>query len=57
MGNALGCPNPLIPLFLSGQCTLQSKNGLHIGWKPQYSAEHILEAADAEVKLILRNRG
>ena len=53
MGNALGCPSPPVPLFLGGQCTLQPKNGLPIGWKPQYSAEHILEAADAEVELIL----
>jgi len=55
MGNALGCPSPLVPLFLGGQCTLQSNNGRHIGWKPQYAPEHILEAADAEVELILRN--
>lgn len=55
MGNALGCPPPLVSLFLGGQCTLESKHGLQIGWKPQFSPEHILEAADAEVELILRN--
>ncbi|KAJ6070383.1 hypothetical protein N7467_011702 [Penicillium canescens] len=55
MGHALGCPKALVPLFLGGQCTLESKHGRHIGWKPQFSPEHILEAADAEVELILRN--
>lgn len=55
MGNALGCPQPLVSLFLGGQCTLESKRGLQIGWKPQFPPEHILEAADAEVELILRN--
>ncbi|KAJ5747013.1 uncharacterized protein N7511_008709 [Penicillium nucicola] len=55
MGNALGCPSPLVSLFLGGQCTLQSKNGLHIGWKPQFPSQHILDAADAEVDIILRN--
>ncbi|KAJ5682853.1 hypothetical protein N7462_006018 [Penicillium macrosclerotiorum] len=53
MGVALGCPKDMVPLFLGGKCTLEAKNGLKIGWKPQYPADHILEVADKEVDLIL----
>ncbi|KAJ5994909.1 hypothetical protein N7481_001886 [Penicillium waksmanii] len=55
MGAALGCPKDMVSLFLGGKCTLQAKHGREIGWTPQYSAEHILEMADAEVDLILQN--
>ncbi|KAJ5819155.1 hypothetical protein N7474_004746 [Penicillium riverlandense] len=55
MGEALGCPKEMVPLFLGGECTLEARHGHEIGWKPQYSPEHILEAADAEVDLIIRH--
>lgn len=55
MGAALGCPKNMVSLFLGGKCTLEAKHGREIGWTPQYSAEHILEMADAEVDLILQN--
>jgi hypothetical protein len=54
MGAALGCPKDMVPLFLGGKCTLEAKHGYEIGWTPRYSAEHILETADAEVDLILQ---
>lgn len=34
---------------------LQAKRGSTLGWKPQYTAEHILENASEEVQLILQN--
>lgn len=37
------------------RCTLIARNGEKIGWKPQYSPEHILEAADEEVERVLAN--
>ncbi|KAJ5578649.1 uncharacterized protein N7459_007613 [Penicillium hispanicum] len=55
MGKALGCPKDMVPLFLGGNCALEAVHGREIGWTPQYRAEHILEMADAEVDLILRN--
>ncbi|KAJ5895159.1 hypothetical protein N7495_006850 [Penicillium taxi] len=54
MAAAIGCPKDIVTLFLGGDCSLTAKNGLDIGWKPQYPAEHILEMADAEVELILQ---
>jgi hypothetical protein len=35
------------------RCTFTAENGAKIGWKPQYKPEHILEAAEEEVDLIL----
>lgn len=36
------------------RCTLTARNGeKNLGWTPRYEAEHILEAADDEVALIL----
>lgn len=55
MGKALGCPKDMVPLFLGGKCTLEAQHGREIGWIPQYPPEHILDGADAEVDLILRN--
>jgi len=55
MGKALQCPKDFVGVQLSGMCTLRADHGSRIGWKPKYSAEHILEAADAELDLILRN--
>ena len=37
----------------SDRSTLTARNGAKIGWKPQYSPDHILEAADEEVEMIL----
>ncbi|KAI8939854.1 hypothetical protein NX059_003590 [Plenodomus lindquistii] len=42
-------------LQVGGVCTLVADNGLKIGWKPKYKADHVLEAAGAEVDLVLRN--
>lgn len=55
MGAALGCPKDMVALFLGGDCTLQARNGQKLGWKPQFSEEHILEMADEEVDIILQN--
>lgn len=55
MGAALGCPKEFVPLQLGGKCTLTAVHGKEIGWKPEFPPEHILEAADAEVELILKN--
>jgi hypothetical protein len=38
-------------------CTFTAENGKKIGWRPRYRPEHILEAAQEEVELILRNLG
>lgn len=40
---------------LSLSCTLQAEHGTELGWKAEYTPEHIIEAADAEVDLILRH--
>ena len=37
------------------RCTFTAKHGKAIGWKPEFPAEHIVEAADAEVDLILQH--
>lgn len=42
-------------MLILSRCTLEAQHGHEIGWKPQYSPEHILEAADAEVDLIIRH--
>lgn len=39
----------------SCRCSLEPEHGIEIGWKAKYAPEHILEAADAEVELILEN--
>lgn len=55
MGRALSRPKEFVPVELGGRCTFTAVRGRSIGWEPQYPAEHILEAADAEVELILQN--
>ncbi|KAH6873823.1 hypothetical protein B0T10DRAFT_522396 [Thelonectria olida] len=55
MARGLKCPQPLVQVQLGGKCTFTAKHGESLGWKSQYPAEHILEAADAEVELILKN--
>jgi hypothetical protein len=37
------------------RCTLQADRGRKIGWTPRYSAQHILQDAENEVRLILSN--
>ncbi|KAI0456383.1 hypothetical protein F5B21DRAFT_468694 [Xylaria acuta] len=57
MGQGLGCPRALVSLMLGGNCTFTADRGSkELGWKPLYKPEHILEFADAEVDLILRNK-
>lgn len=53
MGEGLECPGDFVPMQLGGLCTFTAEHGRKIGWKPKYGPEHILEAADAEVQLIL----
>ncbi|CAO2658009.1 Nn.00g072690.m01.CDS01 [Neocucurbitaria sp. VM-36] len=53
MGDALKCPKELVVVQLGGTCTLGPDRASRIGWKPQYSADYILDAADAEVELVL----
>jgi len=55
MGVALGCPKEIVPLQVGGSCTFTPRHGDEIGWKPEYAAGHILEAADDEVELVLAN--
>lgn len=53
MAQALQCPKELVPLQLSGSCTLTADHGKAIGWQPKFAPEHVLEAADAEVATVL----
>ncbi|RYP01227.1 hypothetical protein DL764_006265 [Monosporascus ibericus] len=53
MASALGVPKDFVPLSLGGRCTFTADRGKTIGWNPIYAPEHILEASDAEVELIL----
>ncbi|KAI9934779.1 hypothetical protein ASPWEDRAFT_44283 [Aspergillus wentii DTO 134E9] len=55
MAKGLQYPKEFVNLHLGGNCTFEARHGREIGWEPQYPAEHILEAADAEVELILNN--
>lgn len=42
-------------LTASFRCTLKADRASKFGWKPEYPPEHIFEAADAEVELILEH--
>ncbi|KAL4915391.1 hypothetical protein BDW62DRAFT_212740 [Aspergillus aurantiobrunneus] len=55
IGNALDVAPSVVPILLGGNCTYTAQHGNLIGWKPQYPPEHILEAADAEVELIVND--
>ncbi|KAI0020768.1 hypothetical protein F4780DRAFT_346588 [Xylariomycetidae sp. FL0641] len=56
MGTALGCSKEMVPVMVGGRCTYTAQRGVkELGWKPQYPPEHILEAADEEVELVLKN--
>ncbi|KAJ8124525.1 hypothetical protein O1611_g9115 [Lasiodiplodia mahajangana] len=57
IGKGLGCPAALVPIMIGGKCTFTADRGSkELGWKPLYKPEHILENADAEVELVLRNK-
>ncbi|KAJ4348787.1 uncharacterized protein N0V89_010165 [Didymosphaeria variabile] len=55
MGEGMECPAEFVPMQVGGLCTLTAEHGKKIGWKPKYAPEHIVEAADAEVALILEH--
>ncbi|KAF2105551.1 hypothetical protein BDV96DRAFT_359458 [Lophiotrema nucula] len=56
MGEALKCSPDFVAVQLAGTCAYTAEHGKRIGWVPKYSAEHILEAASAEVELILKHQ-
>ncbi|KAF2163494.1 hypothetical protein M409DRAFT_26105 [Zasmidium cellare ATCC 36951] len=55
MARGLGCEPKMVAFSLGGVCTWVPRHGKSIGWKPEHAPEHILEAADDEVELILKN--
>lgn len=56
MAQGIGYPPEFVAFSLGGDCTYTAKRGVEkLGWKPAYKPEHILEAAEAEVELILTN--
>lgn len=57
MATGLGCGKHLVAMQLGGKCMLTAENGKKIGWQPQYPAEHILDALEEEVDLILEHKG
>ncbi|KAK1480621.1 hypothetical protein CTAM01_14287 [Colletotrichum tamarilloi] len=54
MAHGLGTESSLVQMRLAGKCTFTAKHGAQLGWKPQFPPEHIFEAADDEVELILQ---
>ncbi|KAK6005820.1 hypothetical protein QM012_007462 [Aureobasidium pullulans] len=56
MAAGLGCGKNLVAMQLGGKCMLTAENGKKIGWQPQYPAEHILDALEEEVDLILKRQ-
>lgn len=54
MGEGLECPAGFVGMQLGGLCAWTAEHGRQIGWKPKYAAEHIFEATDGEVELILK---
>lgn len=57
MATGLGCGKNFVAMQLGGKCMLTAEHGKEIGWKPQYSAEDILDALEQEVDLILEHKG
>ncbi|KAL1638780.1 hypothetical protein SLS58_008594 [Diplodia intermedia] len=55
MASGLECPKPFVEVQLGGNCTFTAAHGQELGWKAQYSPEHAVETADAEVDFILQN--
>ncbi|KAL3431611.1 hypothetical protein BDV09DRAFT_206482 [Aspergillus tetrazonus] len=54
IGELLGVSPSVVPVLIGGKCTFTAVHGNEIGWKAEYPPEHIIEAADAEVELILK---
>ncbi|KAJ9142995.1 NAD(P)-binding protein [Pleurostoma richardsiae] len=55
MSKALGCPKDFVALQLGGLCTFTAEHGKELGWNPQFAPEHIIEAADEEVEVIMQS--
>jgi hypothetical protein len=55
IAQALECPKDMVIMQIGRACTLEADRGRRIGWKPEFKPEHIIEDADAEVELILKN--
>lgn len=55
MAQALSGPKEFVSVHMGGFCKLKADRGRTMGWAPKHSPEHILEAADDEVELILQN--
>ncbi|KAL4950599.1 hypothetical protein BDW69DRAFT_171801 [Aspergillus filifer] len=55
MEQGLDLANGPVAIQLGGGCTFTATHGKEIGWEPKYAPEHILEVADEEVELILKN--
>ncbi|KAF4839294.1 hypotheticall protein [Colletotrichum siamense] len=55
MAKGMGVDASLVEMGLAGKCTFTSRHGSEIGWKAQFPPEHILDVADAEVELIIKN--
>lgn len=55
MAQGTGNPPEMVHFEVGGKCTFTAEHGYQLGWKPEYKAEHILDAAGDEVDLILAN--
>ncbi|KAL4960536.1 uncharacterized protein BDV14DRAFT_182465 [Aspergillus stella-maris] len=55
MEQGLDLGNGPVAIQLGGGCTFTATHGKKIGWEPKYAPEHILEVADEEVELILKD--
>ncbi|KAF2029433.1 NAD(P)-binding protein [Setomelanomma holmii] len=55
IGKALGCPIDFVGVQFGGKCTLTADHGHSVSWRAKYNADHVLEAADAEIELILKH--
>lgn len=57
MAAALDCSKPFVEVQVGGNCTFTAVHGKQLGWKPEFPPEHAIEAAQAEVDLILKHLG
>ncbi|OJJ03402.1 hypothetical protein ASPVEDRAFT_890140 [Aspergillus versicolor CBS 583.65] len=55
MASALGTYKSFVGARIAGLSTYTAEHGKELGWSPQYSPQHILQAADDEVDYILKN--
>ncbi|KAH7095522.1 hypothetical protein FB567DRAFT_31840 [Paraphoma chrysanthemicola] len=53
LSETLGCPKELVAVQIGGKCTFKTDRANMLGWKAEHTADHILDAVDAEVELIL----